>query len=136
DAVGPAAEDHHLALVRRAHFVVAPVISGIVIGRVSLELRGASVDEPVAGDQTELPPFGADLFLRAAGQMSDLSVGETECFGFGQLFRVHSLGTQKKTGKGNPMAVRVSRVKKAPDAHVILFNHEWTRMKRIKPAEF
>ena len=58
--------------------VVAAVVGGIVIGRVSLELGGAGVHEPVAGHEAEFFPQRADFILGRAGQMGDLPVGKTE----------------------------------------------------------
>src|SRR5207245_8898845 len=44
DAIRAATENHHLALVRRlANLIITAVVRGIIVGRITLELRGASV---------------------------------------------------------------------------------------------
>ena len=83
DAVRATAENHDLAFVGTPDFIVAPVVGRIVIRGVGLELGRASIDQPVTGNDAQPFAFGANLILRAAGQMSKLSVGETEGFGFG-----------------------------------------------------
>jgi hypothetical protein len=83
DAVRPAAENHHLLLVGiPAHLVITAIISGIIIGRVRLELRGARIHQPVTRNQTEFFAQRADFILRFAGEIGDLAVGKPERFGF------------------------------------------------------
>ena len=88
DAIRPAAENHHFLLRGVFDLVVAAVVGRIIIRRVSLELGGAGVHEPVAGHEAEFFPQRADFVLGGAGQMGDLPVGETERLGFGEQFSV------------------------------------------------
>ena len=83
DAVGAAAKNHDLARGRGADFVIAAIVGGIIIGRVSLEFGGAGVHEAIAGDEAKLFALGADGVLGAPGEMGDLAVGKSERFGFG-----------------------------------------------------
>jgi hypothetical protein len=64
DAVGAAAQNHHLFGGVALHLVIAAVVGGIIIGRVSLEFGGAGVHQAVAGDQAE--------FLRSARTASSV----------------------------------------------------------------
>jgi len=50
DAIRSPAENHHLLFLGRAPFVVAAVVSRVVVGRVSLELGGAGVHETVSSE--------------------------------------------------------------------------------------
>ncbi len=68
--------------------VVAAVVGGIIIRRVSLELGGAGVHEPVARHEVQFLPQRADFVLGLAGQMGDLPVGEPQPFRFAQQFRI------------------------------------------------
>jgi len=88
DAVGSAAENHHLLGRVALHLVIAAVVRGIIIRRVGLELRGAGVHQPVAGDDAEFFSFGAHGILGRAGEMGDLPVGKPERLGLGQHFRI------------------------------------------------
>jgi hypothetical protein len=89
DAVGPAAQDHDLALGRGRDLVVTAIVGRIVIGRVGFELGRAGIDQPVAGHEADLLALGADLILGAAGEVRDLAVRESERFGLDELFRRH-----------------------------------------------
>ena len=91
DAVGSATEDHDFLGVRGAHLVVAPIVGGVVVRRVGLELGGAGVHKAIAGDKADLLALGADVVLGAAGEMGDLAIGESEGLGFDELVGVHSV---------------------------------------------
>ena len=67
DAVRPAAQNHHLFLVRRAHFVIPPIVSGVVIRCVRFKFCRAGIDQTIAGNDAKPLPFGADCVLCAAG---------------------------------------------------------------------
>src|SRR5205823_5083449 len=103
DPVRTAAENHYLALVRRPHFVVAAVVSRIVVGCVSLKFGGTGVHETIARNESEFFPQRADFVLGFAGKICDLPVGKSERFGFGQQFRIE-FGHQVKIkpGKSKP----------------------------------
>ncbi len=88
DAVRPTAENHHLLLRGFFDLVIPAVVGRIVIWRVSLELGGAGVHEPVAGHEAEFFPQRADFILGRGGQMGDLPVGKTERLGLGQQFSI------------------------------------------------
>ena len=59
--------------------------------RVSFELGGARIDQPVAGDEADLLALGADIVLGAAGKMGDLAIGKSKSLGFDELVGVHSV---------------------------------------------
>ena len=88
DPVRTAAENHYLALVRRLHFVVAAVVSRIIVGCVSLKFGGAGVHETIALNESECFSQRANFVLGFAGKISDLPVGKSERFGFGQQFGI------------------------------------------------
>ena len=83
DAVRAPAQNHHLALVRTADFVVAPVVGRVVVRSIGLELGGTGIDQPITRNEVEPLALGTDFVLGASGQMSNLAVGETQRFGFG-----------------------------------------------------
>ena len=76
--VRAAAEDHHLLFLVGRDLVVSTVVGGVIVWRVSLELRRAGVDQPVAGLETKRLALGAHLVLSAVREVGDLSVGESE----------------------------------------------------------
>ena len=82
DAIGPAPENHDFPAIARLHLIIPPVISGVVIRRVSLELSRAGIDQTIAWHQTKAFAFSANGLFGLAGQMRDLTVGEPERFGF------------------------------------------------------
>ena len=84
DAVRPAAENHHLLRRVALHLVIAAIVGGIIIRRVSLELGGAGVHEPVAGHEADAScarrgwrPRSCRSNGRSAGRRnpSDLALG-------------------------------------------------------------
>ncbi len=88
DAVRPAAENHDFFRGVAFHLVIAAIVGGIIIRRVSLELGGAGVHEAVARHEAEAFAFGADGILGGAGEMGDLPVGKSERLGLGEFFSV------------------------------------------------
>ena len=88
DAVRAAAENHHLLRGVAFDLVVAAIVGGIIIGRVSLELGGAGVHQTVARHEADVFALGADGVLGRAGEMGDLPVGKSERLGFGEFFSV------------------------------------------------
>ena len=89
DAVGPAAENHHLARVA----------TGAPRRRRDRRWNNNKACKPrtpprrcpPAGSWAQAQAFalGADGIFGLAGQMGDLAVGKAERFGFGELFGVH-----------------------------------------------
>ena len=102
DAIGAAAEDHDFFPGRLAHFVVATVISRIVVWRVSFELGGAGIDQAIAGNEADFFPIGTNGVLGLAGEMGNLAVGKTERLGLGQQFRIHLTSGQTQTRQSKP----------------------------------
>ena len=88
DAVRAAAENHHFLRGVAFDLVVAAVVGGIIIRRVSLELGGAGVHEAVARHEADAFALGADGVLGRAGEMGDLPVGKSERLGVGEFFSV------------------------------------------------
>jgi len=88
DAIRAATENHHLLRRVAFHFVVAAIVGGIIIWRVSFELGGAGVHEAVARHEADSFALGADGVFGGAGQMGDLPVGKSERLGLGEFFSV------------------------------------------------
>src|SRR5690606_35320637 len=83
DAIGPAAQDHHLAhVLRRALGLL--VVGGVEVGRVGLKLRRtgvyAFVDRPDVVGQALL----THVVLGATGKIGQTAVGEAALFGLAQ----------------------------------------------------
>ena len=77
DAVGAAAEDHHLFLVPPSGFVLVTV-GGVEIGRRGLKLGGAGIDQPVGRFDSLGLPLRSDGILGGSGNGRQLTVRETE----------------------------------------------------------
>ena len=99
DAVGTATEDNDFGLLGGAGFVVVRVIGGVVVGRVSLELRGAGIDEAVGGQKLLFFPPSPD----GPGTSGQLSVGSGEEAGEVQIGQPGQTGLAEE-GKGGRVA--------------------------------
>jgi hypothetical protein len=89
DTVRPAAEDHHFLRGVALHLVVPAVVGRVIVRRVSLELGGAGVHQPIARHEAEFFSQRANVVLGLPGQMRNLPVGEAERLGFGEQFLIH-----------------------------------------------
>src|ERR1035437_7604348 len=88
DAVWAAAENHHLLRRIALHLVIAAIVGGIIIRRVSFKLGGAGVHEPVAWHEADAFALDANGVLGRASEMRDLPVGKCERVGVGEFFCV------------------------------------------------
>jgi len=84
DAVGTAAEDHHLLLGALAGLILVAV-GRVKIGRGRLELGGAGVDQPVGGLDACGFASVADGILGGACDVGELTIGESELLGPAQI---------------------------------------------------
>ncbi len=93
DADGAGAQHQHLLAVAGLHSLVLPVVGGVVVGGLRVELGGAGVHHFEGGDDAVLLPQGLDLGLLHAAQGADIAVGEA-----------HLLGPLQSVGGGHALA--------------------------------
>ena len=74
--VRSAPENHHLLCVGGAHFIVAAIISGIIIRRIGLELRRAGVHQLVDRFDAARLADATDLHFARVPQLGELPVAE------------------------------------------------------------
>ena len=84
DPIRPAAEDHDLAFVGPADFVVAGIVGGIVIRRVRLKFRSARVHQPVTRYDTEPLAQCSHFVFRRADERRNLAIGKSKTLGLQQ----------------------------------------------------
>jgi hypothetical protein len=104
DTVGPATEDHDLALVRRPGFALV-LVRGIHVRGGGGELGSASIDPLEHGTDAEGATVSAHLRLRHADQLGDAAVGETLA-----LQRAHARQVERRLAARRDRALFVDDV--------------------------